>query len=128
MGPEEAREEAWDGEGDEGAKSGVDDGGDEEVRVEVDSFEAAFVFEDVGEGMDGAGVGAVAGEEGLDDEPGADEVEGGEEEAGDEVGGDGEEDWGLVEGRYGGEENGLEEVLEKGLEGGGKDVGCARRQ
>lgn len=110
-------EEAREGERDDGAEGVIDNGGGEEVRVEVDAFEAAFVSEDLGEGVDGSGVAAVARGEGLDDEAGAYEVERGEEEACDEVGGYGEEERGLVERGDCGEEERLEEIVDEGLDG-----------
>jgi hypothetical protein len=44
----------------------VDEGWDEEVGVKVDAFEATFVMQDLGKGVDRPCVGAVAGDEGLD--------------------------------------------------------------
>lgn len=53
--------------------------------MEVHVIETALIFKDRAERMDGAGVRAVLGNGGLDDEACANEVERGENEAGDEV-------------------------------------------
>jgi hypothetical protein len=74
-------EKARKGERDDGAEGTVDDGGGEEVWMEVYTFEAAFVSEHLGEGVDGPGVPAVARSEGLDNEAGADKVKRGKKEA-----------------------------------------------
>jgi len=47
----------------------VDDSWDEEVWMEVDAFEAAFIVQNLGERVDGSCVGAVAGDKRLEYKP-----------------------------------------------------------
>jgi len=108
-------EEPGEREGHEWAESTVDECGDEDVGVQVNAFQAAFVLENLEEGVNGSCVRAMSWVEGLDDEAGADEVEWGEEEAGNDVGGNGDMNRRLVEGCGGRQEYGLEEVVDEGL-------------
>ena len=80
---DQPREDARKSKGDEGTEGVVNEGGNEEVGVEVDAFEAAFVLENLGKSVDGARVCAVARKEGLNNEARSDEVKRGEKKPGD---------------------------------------------
>jgi len=53
----------------------VDEGWDEEVWMKVDASEAAFVVQDLGEGINWSSVRAVAGDERLDYQSSTNKVE-----------------------------------------------------